>query len=259
MIKILCLGDVVGDEGVGYLESGGRLRKLIDSTGASLTVVNGENAARGNGITQEAAERLSACGADVITGGNHTWRRREVFPMLDDGTLLIRPANYPPEAPGVGHLIVQANGVRVLVMNLIGTVFMDPADSPADCAESILRKEAGRYDVSVCDFHGEATSEKLFFARWFDGRISAVFGTHTHVQTADARVLPGGTAFITDAGMCGSQAGILGVRTESVFHKYRVRTPCQFEPAAGDCRLNGVLFEIDEHSGRAVRAESIDA
>ena len=222
MIKILCLGDVVGEEGVCALERGGMLRKLTEKVGADLVIVNGENSADGNGISRESAERLYDCGADVITGGNHTFRRREISSMLDDAAYLIRPANYPAAAPGMGYVIADVRGYRVLVMNLLGVVYMDPMTPPAECAERILRSEKGKYDFAVCDLHAEATSEKLFFARYFDGKIAVVFGTHTHVATADAQVLPGGTGYVTDLGMCGSHAGILGVKTESIVHKFTV-------------------------------------
>lgn len=257
MIKVLCLGDVVGEEGVSYLESKGRLRDLGRRLKADLIIVNGENSARGNGISVESATRLYDCGADIITGGNHTWKRREIYSMLDDAEYLVRPANYPSEAPGMGYVIADVKGYRILVMNLCGTVYMDPLFPPAECAERILKNEKGKYDFAICDFHGEATSEKMFFARYFDGRISVVFGTHTHVATADAQVLPGGTGYITDLGMCGSHSGILGVKTESVIHKYTVKTPLQFEASVGDQRLNGAVFEIDESSGKCLRAERV--
>lgn len=258
MLRILALGDVVGEEGVRLLENGGRLRRLIGERRADLTIVNGENSAEGNGMSRESAERLLDAGADVITGGNHTWRRRDVYRLLDEGECLIRPANYPPDAPGVGCVIAEARGYRVLVLNLIGTVYMEPVTPPADTAARILKSEQGKYDLAVCDFHAEATSEKLFLARYFDGKFAAVFGTHTHVQTADEQILPGGTGYITDLGMCGSTAGILGVRTESVIHKFTLRTPVQFEPAHGSPRIRGCLFEIDERSGRCARVERID-
>lgn len=258
MIKILALGDVVGSEGVAYLEKGSRLRKLIRDTGALLTIVNGENSADGNGITRNSAESLFDAGADIITGGNHTWKQKDIYQALDDEEYLVRPANYPSEAPGNGYVIADTGRTRVLVMNLLGTVYMDPVYPPVDTAEKILKNEKGRYDIAVCDLHAEATSEKLFFARHFDGRISAVFGTHTHVQTADNRVLPGGTGFITDLGMCGSAAGILGVRTDCVEHKFMVKTPVRFEPASGDCGLCGALFEIDENSGKCTSCERIE-
>lgn len=258
MIKVLCLGDVVGEEGVAFLENGGRLRKLIAKTGADLVIVNGENSAEGNGISRDSAERIYECGADIITGGNHTFRRREIYSMLDDEDYLIRPANYPAEAPGMGYVIADVRGYRVLVMNLLGVVYMDPMTPPAECAERILRNEKGKYDIALCDIHAEATSEKMFFARYFDGRLSAVWGTHTHVATADAQILPKGTGYVTDLGMCGSHNGILGVKTEAIVHKFTVKTPVMFEPAKGNCQLHGAYFEIDEKSGRCVRAERVD-
>ena len=257
MIRLLTLGDVVGEEGVRLLEANGRLRRLIGERGIDLTVVNGENSAEGNGISRESAERLLDAGADVITGGNHTWRRRDVYRLLDEGGSLIRPANMPAEAPGLGHVIVDVHGTRVLVMNVLGVVYMDPIQPPAEAAARILRAERDRYDLAVCDIHAEATSEKGFFARYFDGKLAAVFGTHTHVQTADEQILAGGTGFITDLGMCGSQNGILGVKTESVVHKFTVRTPVVFEPAKGNTRLSGAVFDLDEKTGRCVRVERI--
>lgn len=257
MIKILALGDVVSGEGVRYLESGGRLRRLRERLGADLVIVNGENSADGNGITPESAERLYDAGADVITGGNHTWRRKEIHPFLDGEEYIIRPLNYPAEAAGMGYVIVNVGSCRVLVLNVAGNVYLEPVTPPAEAVEKVLRSEKGRYDLAVCDIHAEATSEKLFFARYFDGRISAVFGTHTHVPTADIQILPGGTGYITDLGMCGSTNGILGVKTECIIHKFTVRTPIKFEPATGSPQLNGAVFTLDETTRRCVAAERI--
>ena len=257
MLKILCLGDVVSNEGVNYLENGGRLRKLRQRLGADLVIVNGENSAEGNGITPESATRLYDCGADVITGGNHTWRRKEIHSFLDDEEYMIRPLNYPAEAAGMGYVIVNVSGCRVLVLNVAGNVYLEPVAPPAEAVERVLKNEKGKYDIAVCDIHAEATSEKLFFARYFDGRISAVFGTHTHVPTADIQILPGGTGYITDLGMCGSTNGILGVKTECIIHKFTVRTPVKFEPAVGNPMLNGAVFHIDENTHRCVHAERI--
>lgn len=257
MINILCLGDVVADEGVRYLEDSGRLRKLRDRCRAELVIVNGENSAEGNGITPDSADRLIAAGADIITGGNHTWQRREVYAHLDECPYMLRPLNYPAEAAGVGYTITKTGGRRVLVMNVAGTVFLEPVTPPAEAAERVLERERGNYDIAVCDIHAEATSEKLFFARYFDGRFSAVFGTHTHVATADIQVLPGGTGYITDLGMCGSTNGILGVKTECVIRKFTVRTPVRFESAKGNPQLCGALFSIDEASGKCTHAERI--
>ena len=259
MLKLLCLGDVVGSEGVSYLESGGRLRGLRTKYNADLVIVNGENSAEGNGISRDSAERLYDCGADIITGGNHTWKRREIYNMLDDEEYLIRPANYPAGAAGMGYVIADVRGYRILVMNVCGNVYMEPVTPPAEVAERILKKESGRYDIAVCDIHAEATSEKLFFARYFDGKFSAVWGTHTHIPTADICILPGGTGYITDLGMCGSMNGILGVKTESIVHKFTIRTPVLFEPAVGNCKINGAYFEIDESSGRCTKAVRVEA
>lgn len=259
MIKLLCLGDVVGSEGVEYLASGSRLRKLRQEYSADLVIANGENSADGNGISRDSASSLADCGVDVITGGNHTWRRRDVYTLLDDGGSIIRPANYPADAPGVGYTIVDVRGYRVLVMNVIGNVFMEPTYPPHEVAERILKAEDGRFDIAVCDIHAEASSEKMFFARYFDGRLSAVFGTHTHVATADIGILPGGEGYITDLGMCGSTAGILGVKTESVMHKFIKKTPVVFELARGGCRMNGAYFEIDEKTKKCTHAERVEA
>ncbi|MBP3377750.1 MAG: YmdB family metallophosphoesterase [Clostridia bacterium] len=258
MIKLLCLGDVVGEEGVSFLESGGRLRKLREKYSAELVVVNGENSAQGNGVTVDSATRLYDCGADIITGGNHTWKWREVYTMLDDGEYMIRPANYPAEAPGMGYVIADVRGYKILVINVLGVVYMDPITPPQQTVERILKNEKGRYDLAICDIHAEATSEKMFFARYFDGKLAAVFGTHTHVATADAQILPGGTGYITDLGMCGSMNGILGVKTESIIHKFTVKTPNKFEPAKGNCKINGAYFELDEKIGKCTRAERVE-
>jgi len=258
MIKLLCLGDVVGEEGVSFLESGGRLRKLREKYSADLVVVNGENSAQGNGVTVDSATRLYDCGADIITGGNHTWKWREVYTMLDDGEYMIRPANYPAEAPGMGYVIADVRGYKILVINVLGVVYMDPITPPQQTVERILKNEKGRYDLAICDIHAEATSEKMFFARYFDGKLAAVFGTHTHVATADAQILPGGTGYITDLGMCGSMNGILGVKTESIIHKFTVKTPNKFEPAKGNCKINGAYFELDEKTGKCTRAERVE-
>ena len=220
--------------------------------------MNGENSADGNGISKNSAERIYDAGADVITGGNHTFRRREIYTALDDEEYLIRPANYPAEAPGMGYVIADVNGYRVLVINVLGCVYMDPMIPPHETIEKILRAEKGRYDLSVCDVHGEATSEKLFLGRYFDGRLSVVFGTHTHVATADCQILPGGTGYITDLGMCGSHNGILGVKTQSIVHKFTVKTPVLFEPASGNVKLNGALFELDEKTGKCIGAHRVE-
>ncbi len=255
-IKILCIGDVVGNGGCRYL-GGGRLRKAARELGADFIIVNGENSASGNGMSRDSAGNLLDSGADIITGGNHTFKRREVYDMLDDESALLRPANYPPAVHGEGYTIADCNGYRILVINLLGCVFMESLASPFDVAEKILKAEAGRYDISVIDIHAEATSEKMCLARYLDGRVSVVFGTHTHVQTNDATVLPGGTGYITDLGMTGSMNGILGVKTENIIHKFTVKTPIFFEAAEGNEAAHGAIFTVDTNTGKCTEAKTV--
>ena len=242
LIKILAVGDVVGEGGVSYL-SGGRLRSIQSRLGAVFTVVNGENSSKANCITTGSAEALFEAGADAITGGNHTFKRKNIYDYLD--------------APGQGWVIADCMGFRILVINLLGTTFMEPLDSPFKVADRILEETKGRWDAALLDIHAEATSEKLCMGRYLDGRVSAVFGTHTHVQTADVSVLPGGTGYITDLGMTGPAEGVLGVKSENALHKFLVRTPVFFEHAAGKCSACGALFTVDTDTGKCVFAEAV--
>ena len=256
-IPILAIGDVVGASGTEYLSAGRRLARFTDQHGIKLTVVNAENSAEGNGTLPQSAEALFSAGADVLTGGNHSFRRREFYNMLDDRDEVLRPANYPPAAQGHGYTIAETDGRRILVMNLIGQVFMDTVDSPFKCADRILEREKGNYDFAVVDFHAEATSEKLALARYLTGRVSAVWGTHTHVQTADEAILGGKTGYITDLGMTGSPEGILGVKTDPVMHQFLVKTPSRFETAHGNENAQGAIFVIDTETKGCVRVERV--
>ena len=256
-MRILALGDAVGAAGVGFLSEGRRLSRLRESLHADLVIVNAENSAPGNGMTPDSARALFAAGADVLTGGNHSFRRREIGSFLDDEEPVLRPANYPAAAPGHGFCLTECAGWRLLVINLIGCVYMEPMESPFTCADRILKECAGRYDAAIVDFHAEATSEKIALARYLDGRVSAVLGTHTHVATADAQILKGGTGYVTDIGMCGSHAGVLGVSTEAILHKFLVKTPVVFTPAEGQNELHGVLLEIE--NGKCTRIETVTA
>ncbi len=258
ILKILALGDVVGECGTKFISRPGFLSGIKREYGVHLTVANGENSAKGNGLTPDSAAALFDAGVDVITGGNHTWQKNQVYSMLDDDSRLVRPANFPGKAPGNGFTYADVNGVRVLVFNLSGNAFMlEPIASPYEWADRILEQEAGKYDVSILDFHAETTSEKIAMGWYLDGRVSAIFGTHTHVQTADARVLPKGTGYITDVGMCGSMNGVLGVKTECILHKFTVHTPCRFEEATGDEKLHGAVFEVDSQTGKCRSVEAI--
>lgn len=258
IIKVLALGDVVGETGTNYICRSGFLSGIRKETGAHLIIANGENSAKGNGLTTQIGEALFDAGVDIITGGNHTWQKNQVYTMLDTDPRLIRPANFPGKAPGNGYTYIDICGYRVLVFNLSGNAFMtEPVASPYEWADKILDAEKGNFDISILDFHAETTSEKIAMGRYLDGRVSAVFGTHTHVQTSDASVLPGGTGYITDLGMCGSMNGVLGVRTDCIIHKFTVHTPCRFEEAEGAEALNGALFEIDASSGRCLGAKAV--
>ena len=255
-MKILVLGDVVGEQTLRYLAE--RLPEQRRALGADLVIVNGENACDVKGISPTAAETLLDRGADILTSGNHVFDRRDIYDYLDSGKPLLRPLNYPAECPGEGSRVVtSADGWKVLVMNVSGCAFMEPLNNPFTSVERALDAHRGKYDVAVLDIHAEATSEKLALARYFDGRIGVIFGTHTHVQTADEQILPSGTGYITDVGMTGPVDGILGVRAEEVIFKSRTRLPRRFSVASGEIRAHGALFDVDAVVGRCKSVKRI--
>lgn len=253
-LKILAIGDVIGEKGCFFLRK--VLPRLRAEEGAELVIVNGENSARTNGIDLGSAQLLFEAGADVITTGNHVFRRREVYDYLDGAASLLRPSNFPGECPGRGSCIQTFGGYRVLIVNLLGTLFMDSLASPFETMDKILKAEAGRFDFAVVDFHAEATSEKLSFAHDFDSRVAVVFGTHTHVPTADLGILPGGTGYITDLGMCGPSDSVLGMKKEIAIARFRTHMPSRFEVASGNCLLTGAVFEVNEE-GKTVSTKFI--
>ena len=214
--------------------------------------MNGENVADGSGITPKLAEKLLAAGADVLTLGNHAWRRREIGPYLESSDRVIRPANFATGAPGRGLAVVG----EVAVVNLQGSLFMTTPISPFEVVDALVEEARSQAKVVVVDFHAEATSEKVAMARVLDGRVTAVIGTHTHVQTSDARVQPGGTAAITDAGMTGPHDSVIGVKAELAIQRMRTGMPVRFEPASGGVRIEGVVVECDE-DGRALSCEPL--
>ena len=244
MLKILCLGDVVGEEGTAAVEK--HLHSLIRSCGADLVIVNGENVCDIKGISPAAADKLIECGADIITSGNHVFDRRDIYGYLESSRALLRPLNYPADCPGEGsRVVVSADGWQVLVMNVSGCAFMEPLANPIASVERALESHRGKYDIAVLDIHAEATAEKLALARTFDGSIAVIFGTHTHVQTADEGILPHGSGYITDLGMCGPADGILGTDAGAVVRKFRTHMPQRFLPADGPLALHGALFTLD--------------
>jgi metallophosphoesterase (TIGR00282 family) len=243
-VRLLFIGDIVGRPGRDGLAR--TMPQLRERYGPDLVVANGENSAGGLGITEKTARQIFETGVDVITTGNHVYRHKEAYEFLDGAERVIRPANYRASNPGRGHTIVEAAGGRVCVINLIGTVYLDAARSPFDEAEALLDRLSGDADVFMVDFHAEVTSEKVAMGWHLDGRVAAVLGTHTHVPTADARVLPGGTAFITDVGMTGSRAGVIGARREEVLQAFRTQMPIRFQTAEEDVWVMGAAVEIGE-------------
>lgn len=256
MIHILTIGDIVGSATVDVLAA--CLRSEARALGADLIIANGENTTGIHGLGYKDAHAIWDAGVDLITLGNHTYGMRDIYTLLDDRPdAIIRPLNYPAAAPGCGYTICDVKGWRLLCMNVNGTAFMEPLASPFDAVESVLRREAGRYDCSILDIHAEATSEKYAIARAFDGRISAMFGTHTHVPTADIQILPCGTGYVTDLGMCGAKGGILGISKESVLPRYLSALPSRFAPAEGDLYADAVIFTANENSGKTEKIERI--
>jgi metallophosphoesterase (TIGR00282 family) len=251
-VSILFVGDVVGGAGRRTLLA--LLPVLRDRYRPDFVVVNGENAAGGIGITPKIAEELFAGEVDVITLGNHTYRHREVYEYLDREERILRPANFLPSQPGHGWCVVARDGVRLGVVSLAGNLFMDPAGPAFAHAESALGALDGQVDQLLVDMHAEATSEKVGLGWYLDGRVTAVVGTHTHVPTADARVLPGGTAYITDVGMTGPRGGVIGVKRELAVEAMLTRMPIRFETSSDDPWLNAVLITASE----PMRASSIE-
>ncbi len=251
------LGDVVGRPGRTAVEE--RLSRLQQEYRADFVIVNGENAASGIGITPEIADGLLNAGADVITLGNHAWHKREIYPYLEKQVRILRPANYPPGVPGRGWGVYSCKGSSVAVVSLQGRVFMELVDDPFRAIDSILEALPSHCKVVFVDFHAEATSEKQTFGRYVDGRVSAVIGTHTHVQTADERIFPKGTAFLSDVGMTGPVDSIIGMRYDSVIARSTTSLPSRFEVAEGDAQISAVLVEVNTLTGKATHIERVQS
>lgn len=252
-MKVLFLGDVVGSSGCKFVAK--HLNSLKKMYGVDACIINGENSAEGNGITPDSAKMLFDAGADVITTGNHVLRRREIYPVLEQEEGIIRPANYHESAPGCGVYVLDKLRWQLCVINLQGQMGMDLCENPFHKIDEIL-KNVHTKNIFV-DFHAEMTSEKKAMGYYLDGRVSAVVGTHTHVQTADERILPNSTAYITDAGMCGGKNSVLGVKKEIILRKFITNLPERFEYDHEDMELNAVLITIDQASGKAQAIERI--
>ena len=250
-MKILFVADVFGAPGRRAIET--RLPSLREELGADFCIVNGENAAAGRGITAKLADKFLASGADVITLGNWTWGQKEFAPYLSGTDRVLRPANLSPRTPGIG--IAVHDGVAVI--NLLGVFSLDPFESPFVAVDRLVDEARAKTNVIVVDFHAEATSEKVALAYHLDGRVTAVLGTHTHVQTADARVQPGGTAAITDAGMTGPHDSVIGVQADLAIRRARTLTPVRLRPAEGGVRIEGAVIDCDPATGRATAIEAV--
>ncbi len=252
-MNVFAIGDVVSDTGCEFLRA--KLPAFKKLKGIDFCVANGENSAVGNGITPQSAGYLYDSGVDFITTGNHVFRHKEIYEYLDSADNIIRPATYHRTNPGTGYSVTDLGRLQVCVINLAGQVYMESCDSPFDAADRIL--DEIDCNIILVDFHAEATAEKGALARYLDGRVSAVFGTHTHVRTADATVLPGGTGFITDLGMTGATDSVLGILPELSVKKIRTGMPERFIAAKGECKMEGCIFEIDEKTGKCVSVEAV--
>jgi hypothetical protein len=249
-MKILLVGDIVGKPGRRAVRE--LLPEIISDRGIDFVIANCENAAAGFGVTRDIVEELYSSQINVLTSGNHIWDKKEIREFAEDYETLLRPANYPDGSPGWGSVVMpNSSGIHVGVINIMGRVFMKPLECPFRTAEREIEKIKNRAKVIIIDFHAEATSEKEAIGWFLDGRVSAVLGTHTHVQTADESILPGGTAYITDVGMTGPFNSIIGIRKDDILERFLTQVPNKFDVAKDDVRLQGVIVDIDGKSGRA--------
>jgi len=253
-LKFLFIGDITGESGMEKFKQ--EIGKLKRQYQPDFVIVNGENAAERNGITESQYRELTFGGADVITMGNHTWANGELYHFIDRVDNLVRPYNYPEGTPGKGYIVLDFGRTRVAVVNLMGNVFISTLPSPFTFIDSLIEEihNQGIRHI-VIDFHGEATSEKIAFANYVDGKVSAVIGTHTHVLTADPQILPKGTAYLTDAGMTGTIDSVLGVKKEQSIQQFTSQIPVRFEHAMGPAKLNGVFVELDDKTGLGKQIE----
>ncbi|MGM9632543.1 MAG: TIGR00282 family metallophosphoesterase [Eubacteriales bacterium] len=248
-MRILAIGDIVGGITIDYLSK--NLSRVTRENKIDFVIANGENASEIKGLTQNDAEALCNLGVDFITLGNHAFGKRDLYSYLDSNDAkIIRPANFPASAPGAGYSIVNVDGYKLLIINALGTMYMTPLNSPFETVDIILEREKSKYDFAILDIHAEATSEKLAIAHYFDGRIAIIFGTHTHVQTADEQILPLGSAYITDIGMSGPVNSILGTKVETILESFIKKTPQYFTVADGEVKAHGVIFDINPDTSK---------
>lgn len=255
-MKVLFIGDIVGNPGRKIAKE--MIQVLKKENVFDICIANGENAAGGSGITHVVAQELYSAGINAVTLGNHTWSKREILNFIDSDNKIIRPANYPTELPGKGSMIIGTDKCKVGILNVMGRIYMDSIDCPFKAAERELEYLKSQAKVIIVDMHAEATSEKCALAWYLDGRVSCVLGTHTHVQTADERILPFGTGYITDVGMTGPYEGIIGVDKDIIINKFLSHMPVKFEVAKGSTQFNAVVMDIDEKNGKTLKIERIN-
>jgi 2',3'-cyclic-nucleotide 2'-phosphodiesterase len=254
-MKILAVGDIVGESGVKKLKE--QLPKIKKEKNIDFVITNGENSASGMGITEKNFNNIIEAGTNVITMGNHTWGKKEIFKFIDNPKLL-RPANYPKGVPGTGLGIYECNGKKIAVMNLMGRVDINIlTENPFIMASDMVKEIQNKVDIIIMDFHAEATAEKIAMARYLDGKITILFGTHTHVQTADEQILPNGTAYITDLGMTGPKNSVIGMDIQASIKRFETTLPEKYKLAEGECIMNAVIFDIDDETNKVTKIEKI--
>lgn len=250
LVKILVFGDTVGSPGRKACRT--LIPKLREENDVDLVVVNGENLAHGSSITKDTVEEVLSGSVDVITTGDHVFRKKEALPVIESHPNVLRPINYPKGTPGRGFVLCTTKkGIKIAVVNVLGRVFLQALDCPFESVEAAVKSIRSQTKIILVDFHAEATSEKVAMGWFLDGRVSAVYGTHTHIQTADETVLPGGTAYITELGMCGPYRSVIGRRIDQVVHRFRTQMPGPMDVAEEDARISGALIEIETESGHA--------
>ncbi|MBW7473221.1 TIGR00282 family metallophosphoesterase [Paenibacillus oenotherae] len=254
-MNVLFIGDIVGNVGRTAVKK--VLPSLISKYNPHIVIANGENAAAGRGITAAIVKELFDAGVHGITMGNHTWDNKDIFEWIDDQPRLVRPANFSEEAPGQGAAVIKANGKELAIINLQGRTFLPPIDCPFRKADELIEEMRSKTKCILVDFHAEATSEKIAMGWYLDGSVSLVVGTHTHVQTNDDRILPSGTAYLTDVGMVGPMDGVLGMERTAVIHKFKTQLPTRFVVDEGNWHFHAVLVDIDESTGSAKRIQKI--
>ena len=254
-IKVLCVGDVVGSAGCEFLRK--KLAEFKRENNIDVCIVNGENSAVGNGMLPQSCNHIFTSGADMITGGNHSLKRREIFDYLDQNENIVRPANYGDGVWGKGYGIIDKGAYKIGVINLMGRVYLEGHDDPFATADKIIAELKNETKIIFVDFHAEATAEKKALGYYLDGKVTAVFGTHTHIQTSDPQIMAGGTGYITDLGMTGPEESVLGVKKEIIIEKFRKGFTTMFETADTPCFMQGCVFTVDRDSGKTVNIEAI--